>query len=380
MRICIVSTAHDARDDRLYYKEVRSLAKEHKVTLIAPLAKNGQLSEDGTITFIRLQCKSSKISRALMVFRLLFTMPRNRYDVIHISDNEMLPFCLFLKWRCNAKIVCDIWEANYEMILGTAAKPSLTRRLLASLFHSMEKWVASRCDLVLTADSAIAESLGPNVNATVIFNYPLLDVLSTEPAELDLLRIKYEGARCIIYHGSMSEERGILAAIEAMYYVRAKHPHAKLLLVGRIPESLSAKVSSLIDRMGLEEGISLVGWVDHTEVGKYLAISEIGLVPFERTRKFEKNIPQKIFEYWAVGIPIIATDLAPIRCYVSQCEGGLLTESNDPEVLSHAICSLLDQPQIAKQMGMRGKSKVEDCWRWERMETELLDKFRTLSP
>lgn len=378
MRICIVSTGHDGRDDRLYYKEARSLAKEHEVTLIAPSAQDWPFSEDDPINFIRLHCKPSKFSRAIMVLRLLFILPRNRYDAIHISDNEMLPFCMILKWRCKAKIVCDIWEANYEMILGTAAKPSLTRKLLASLFHSMEKWVASRCDLVLTADNAIAESLGSKVKPTVIFNYPLLNILVPQSDKLDRLRKKYEGFRCLIYHGSMAKERGILAAIEAMQYVLKHHPTAKLLLAGRIPETLGFQASSLIERLGLMQSVELVGWIDHTEVGKYLAISEIGLVPFARTKKFEKNIPQKIFEYWAAGISVVATDLAPIRYYVSRCEGGLLTASNAPEVLSHAICSLLDQPQLAKQMGMQGKSKVEESWRWESMETKLLTAFRTL--
>jgi len=233
--------------------------------------------------------------------------------------------------------------------------------------------------LVLTADGAIAESLGPLVKPTVIFNYPLLSVLAVAPEEVRTLRRKYEGARCLIYHGSMAEERGVLAAVGAMRYLRDRHPNAKLLLVGQMPESLGVRVRGMLGRLGLDEAVDLVGWVDHSQVGKYLAVSEIGLVPFARTRKFERNIPQKIFEYWAAGLPVVATDLDPIRHFVGQCDGGVLTESNDPLLLAQAISSLLSQPGAAGEMGKRGRVMVEKSWRWERMEADLLAAYRTLS-
>lgn len=374
----MLCTGQDARDDRLYYKEARSLAKEHDVTIIAPSAHAGPLPSDDRITLIRLWHKPSKVSRALAAIRLVFSMRREDYDVLHIADSEMLPWCPFLRWRCKGKIVCDIWEANYELILGPGEKPGPLRRILAFLFRSMERWVTRRCDLVLTADEAIAETFRPQVQPTVIFNYPLLSVLAAQSGELADLQKRYENSRCLIYHGSMTEERGVLAAIEAMHHVRLAHPNAKLLLVGSIQGDLATRVAALLRRLELKEAVDLVGLVDHAEVGKYLAVSEIGLVPFAHTRKFEKNIPQKIFEYWAAGMPVVGTDLTPIRHYVSRCEGGLLTESNDPMVLAQAICSLLSQPETAKRMGMRGKAMVENEWRWEPMEEKLLAAYRAL--
>ncbi len=379
MRVCLVSTGHDARDDRLYFKEARSLAKEHDVTLIAPLLNEGPIPKENRLVFRPLRCKSNKFSRALMVGRLFLALPRGRYDVIHLSDNEMLLLCPILKWRCKAKIVCDIWEANYETILGPTEEPGLIRRVTALLFRSMERWVARRCDLVLTADDAIAASLGPQVKATVIFNYPLLHVLAVKPAERESLKEKYRGRRCLIYHGSMAEVRGVFAAIEAMGYVRERHPDAKLLLVGRLPESLDARVRSLIGKHGLGEAVDLVGWVDHAEVGRYLAVCEIGLVPFARTKKFEKNIPQKIFEYWAVGLAVVATDLTPIRRYMDQCHGGVLTSSNEPRILADAISYLLSTPEVSREMGNRGREAVEEHWRWEYMEAKLLEAYRGLA-
>jgi glycosyltransferase involved in cell wall biosynthesis len=177
----------------------------------------------------------------------------------------------------------------------------------------------------------------------------------------------------------MGEERGVLAAVEAMGHVRQSDSDATLLLVGRMPEALESAVRQTMSRLGLGAEVRCVDWVDYRKVGAYLAVSEIGLVPFARTKKFEKNIPQKIFEYWAVGLPVIATDLAPIRYYVDRCGGGILTETNEPELLARTICALLAQPVLAREMGLKGKAMVERAWRWEHMEADLLAAYRELA-
>jgi len=379
MRVCIPSTAHDARDDRLYFKEARSLAKEHEVTLVAPMLHEGTAWTDESMRYRRLDSSHAKTIRLLNVLRLLCVLPRGRYDAIHVSDSEMMPFLPLFRLRTGAKIVYDIWEANYELILGSSDEPGLVRRVLARVFQWMERRIAGRCDLVLTADAAIAESLGPGIPATVIFNYPLLSALEVADAVRDELRAQFAGRRCVIYHGTMGEERGVLAAIEAIHLVRQHHSNATLLLVGRMPEGLEKDVGRTTARLGVEDGVRCVDWVDHAKVGAYLALSEIGLVPFARTKKFEKNIPQKIFEYWAAGLPVIATNLAPARHYVDCSGGGVLTESNEPKTLAEAISALLAAPEVAREMGEKGKTMVAEAWRWEIMEARLLEAYRQLA-
>ena len=378
MNICLVSTGHDARDDRLYFKQAKSLAKEHQVTLIAPSRAGSSRPQDDDVTFVRLDIKPGKVSRLLRAAWLALTLPRAHYDVIHLSDIETMPFALLFRWRCKAKIALDIWEANYERILGPRKRPSIIRRALAHAVRTAERIVAARCDLVMTADIAIAESLGPSIKPLVVFNYPLLSVLTCDKLEIDQMEKRYKGRTCLIYHGSMAEERGVLSAIEAMRYVRRAFPEAKLLLVGTFANELLRRVNSLVELHDLRDDVDLVGWVDHSQIGKYLAVSKVGLVPFARTRKFEKNIPQKIFEYWAMALPVVATDLSPIAPYVERCQGGILIKTNDAQTLAGAVCKLMDRPDRARQMGLRGRFMVQSEWRWERVEGSFLAAFRAL--
>ena len=379
MKVCLLSTGHDARDDRFYFKEARSLAKQHDVTVIAPWLYGRHTWDHPGIHFTELRSSVNKLRRVLALLRVLLTTRRGAFDVIHVVDIEAIPIVRLLRWRTRAKVVCDIWEANYELLLGPTQSPSTLRRCAASAFRAVERWTAAGSDLVLTADPAIAEGLGSSISATVIFNYPLLTLLTAVGEQVDLLRSQLGDRRFIVYHGSMGQERGVLEAVEAIAKVRREIPSATLLLVGVMPAQLAKNVRTTMNRLGVEDGVLCPGWIDHSKVGRYLHLAEIGLVPFARTPKFAKNIPQKIFEYWAVGIPVVATDLEPIRHYVSRCGGGVLTPTNDPTLIAEAVVELLSRPALAAEMGEKGRAAVESAWNWAYMEEELLAAYSRLS-
>jgi glycosyltransferase involved in cell wall biosynthesis len=378
MRILLLSTAHDARDDRLYYKEARSLAKEHQVDLLAPLHAIDKAWDDPAVRFEELKIGPSKLARICAVFRVLVSRKVRGYDVVHVCDTEMLLAIPLLKAITGAKIVCDIWEANYELLLGDTSRPSVVRRLLARTWQMIERRVAARSDLVLTADARIAEGLGTNVHPVVIYNYPVLSVLRSCQKAGKEMRFEMEGKRLVVYAGSMTRARGVLEAVEMMACLKTTHPQTGLLLIGRLNADLKQEVIARIARFQLEKMVILVDWVEHSIVGGFLRCAEIGLVPFSRTAKFEKNIPQKIFEYWAFGIPVVATDLPPIRDYVDACKGGILVDRNDPAMMAEAVRSLLDDPVLRHSMGARGKSMVDLEWCWDKMENVLLAAYRRL--
>jgi glycosyltransferase involved in cell wall biosynthesis len=231
---------------------------------------------------------------------------------------------------------------------------------------------------VTTADSGIAEAFDSCVHTEAIYNYPLLPVPETSFSDSEALFAELGRKRFVIHVGSMSEERGTIAAIKMMSHVCKRHTDAALLLVGKIPNDIKSEICDVISGGGLKDNVVFVDWVDHKEIWKYLSIAEIGLVPFARTKKFEKNIPQKIFEYWATGIPVVGTDLKPMRHYFDICGGGILAARNDPEQMSIAVCTLLDRPELKREMGKKGLQMVEKEWRWDRMEKILLDIYETL--
>jgi hypothetical protein len=112
MRICLISTARNALDDRLYYKEARSLAKEHEITLVARPPYNGTEWRDDQVVFVPIDSTAGKLSRLIAVLRVPFWLRKRHFDVVHVVDYDMMPLLPLIRWWLGTKVVYDVWEAN----------------------------------------------------------------------------------------------------------------------------------------------------------------------------------------------------------------------------------------------------------------------------
>jgi glycosyltransferase involved in cell wall biosynthesis len=90
--------------------------------------------------------------------------------------------------------------------------------------------------------------------------------------------------------------------------------------------------------------------------------------------KFRVNIPVKVFEYWACGLPVIASDLPPIRPFFKNVHGGILFSPSDAAELAQAIAWLLAHPASSARMGQRGREAVVTRFN-HRREVQKLERF-----
>jgi glycosyltransferase involved in cell wall biosynthesis len=94
--------------------------------------------------------------------------------------------------------------------------------------------------------------------------------------------------------------------------------------------------------------------------------------------KFLKNIPSKMFEYWACGLPVIASDLPPIRQFLSPEKNGLLFDPSNAQDLAQTIRSLLDRPLEREAMGHYGQKQVYDEWNNDRQIDGLIQFYEQI--
>jgi glycosyltransferase involved in cell wall biosynthesis len=104
----------------------------------------------------------------------------------------------------------------------------------------------------------------------------------------------------------------------------------------------------------------------------WIRSGRIGLVMLQPLAKFMKNIPTKMFEYWACGLPVIASDLPPIARFVEDGKNGLLFSPSSPEDLARAIRFLLERPAELEAMGRRGQRSVHEEWNNEHQIEQLV--------
>jgi glycosyltransferase involved in cell wall biosynthesis len=86
-----------------------------------------------------------------------------------------------------------------------------------------------------------------------------------------------------------------------------------------------------------------------------------------------------MFEYWACGLPVIASDLPPIRRFVSDGENGLLFDPSSPQGLARAIQRLIERPNEAEAMGHNGQQQFYKHWNNDYQVNRLIHFYEQIS-
>jgi glycosyltransferase involved in cell wall biosynthesis len=86
----------------------------------------------------------------------------------------------------------------------------------------------------------------------------------------------------------------------------------------------------------------------------------------------------KLFEYMAAGLPVIASDLPTWREIVLGAGCGLVVDPGDHRAIAEAIQHLLTNPDEAAAMGQRGRSAVRERFNWEGEAGRLLSVYGEL--
>jgi glycosyltransferase involved in cell wall biosynthesis len=134
---------------------------------------------------------------------------------------------------------------------------------------------------------------------------------------------------------------------------------ARLLLIGYFDDAVfESELRQRIHDLGLSANVELRGRMEHEDMAEALSQARVGVSPLQDIPKFRLNIPVKIFEYWACGLPVVASDLPPIRPFFRNVGGGFLYQPADAAELAQSMSWLLDHPDAATRMGRNGRSAI----------------------
>jgi glycosyltransferase involved in cell wall biosynthesis len=264
-----------------------------------------------------------------------------------------------------------ILEVNY-----TASTPLYRRRsrLLLPLARAAERFVFRRAYLVAAVSSVLSRRVAEaGVPAERIVTLPNAADPERFRPELSGLgvRARYglDGARVIGFTGAFFPWHGVRLLIDALPGLLREVPDAAVLLVGEGPER--PDLEERVRKAGLEKRVRFTGWVGHEELPAHVAAFDVAVMPDSN----EYGSPMKIYEYMAMGKPVVAPRLGPLQDGVRDGETGILFERLDASALEAALSSLLRDEARRLRMGTRAREHVLESHTWLRNAERILARL-----
>lgn len=154
----------------------------------------------------------------------------------------------------------------------------------------------------------------------------------------------------------------------ALELARCDNNHIKLLVVGK--GDLWDALQEIRNNYGLEKRLIMVDWIPYEDVPKYLAASDICILPAHKNDIMKNIVPIKIYEYIAAGKPVIATELPGIMKEFGD-NHGIFYVDNSEDTLKMAV-ELLGSGRF-QEHGSKAWGFVEIyCW------DDIVDKFEAI--
>jgi len=349
--ICLQESPTDARHERINGVNVfRVPLKRHRGSKMSYV---GQYSAFILTAFVCLACRS--LTR--------------RYNLVHVHNMpDVLVFSALVPKMLGTKVILDLHDPMPELMetIFKLRADSMSVRLLKQL----EKWSISFADSVLTVNLACkkiysSRSCRPE-KINVVLNSPDDEIFQFRAPTLRAVNGKRSnGSFVILYHGSLVRRNGFDLALEALERLSGSIPDVRLRVCGQQTAYFDS-VMKVAEESGLKERIDYLGARSIEQIVDDIDTCHLGIIPNHRNIFTEINTPTRIFEYLALGKPVIAPRAEGIQDYFGDRDL-LFFKLGDASDLAERIEFAYNHPQEVDEIVKRGQAVYQaHTWRHER--------------
>lgn len=211
--------------------------------------------------------------------------------------------------------------------------------------------------------------------------------------QIDTTRIRAaldDGAMLCVALSSLTPFKGLHHLIDAAALVKARGAKVVYLAAGvGLGDDYEKWVQAKKTELGLDDHFHFVGFIE--DPTQMLASADIAVLPSVqeetlsyagRTEKVEgtEGLPRTILESFAVGVPVISSDIAGVREQLEDGEGGLLVPPADAAALANAIVRATEDPAWRERAGKIGHRTVRERFSVDKAAEGLAAVFREPKP
>ena len=263
------------------------------------------------------------------------------YAAKKLADHENVPYVLEIR---------DIWPQTLVELSGVSE-----RNPVIFLMKKIEVFLYRKSDLIITLLPGAAKYLEQNgAHRSKIVWIPNCVDFEQVP---DVSQPEEHSCLKIIYAGTVGRANGLEVIVEAAETLSAQNIPVCFEIVGDGPEK--KRLQAMIDKRGIST-VKLLDPVPKASIFKKLFQADACLLILKDSPVFLRGIsPNKLFDYMAVGRPIIFAVNTPYN-QVAEAGCGFSVFPPDSDKLCDAVKTLVETPLDKRwEMGKRGRKYVE---------------------
>lgn len=291
-----------------------------------------------------------------------FAALRNPVDIVHAHDVDTLFAGLLCGWLRRKPVIYDTheyWYAEHR----NAVLPRTVVRVI-------ERFGSPKCACIFAVSPSIARKMADHYGIPVPI--VLMNVPATTP--IPILRPLNRGRPVsVLYHGGYAAKRGLEELILAIKYVTVP-AHLTMRGFGDLELTLRA----LVNQLGLQDRVTFAPPVPMQDLVAAAAESDIGIIPYSKEHA-EFALPNKIFEYMAAGLAVIANDLPEFRNVIVRHDIGAVCDTENPVELAHVIDALAGVPVLLEQYRRKAWNVFRQQYTWASHQEVLLNAYHELA-
>lgn len=355
-RVFITASNNLVTDHRVSKMANYLLSLNFEVIVVGTNCPKVKTDEYDKYTVVRLNLffKKGFLFYAHLNLRLFWYLLFRKSSYYLAVDLDTLLACRLAGWLRNVPVVFDSHEYFPEV-------PELQNRPFSKfIWKLIQNWTVPGLKNAITVSNGVAALYKS------IYNKDFMVVRNIPSNAGEIFTIRPVSKNPVVYYqGALNVGRGLEETIETMTLL----PNYKLQIAGR--GDIEVELKQLTEKLNLADRVEFLGEIPFSQLPHYASKAHVGLCLLKNMGlNYYHSLPNRLFDYPKMGLPIIATNFPDISEFVTTYQTGVLMDGMQPHKLAEIIKSVCEDTLYRKQVGERMLHAVEQL-NWEN-EVEVL--------
>lgn len=372
MKKVIISVTNDLVSDQRINKVANSLISNNfHVLVVGRKFRNSlEINRKYPIKRFRLLFTKGPLFYAEYNIRLFLFLIFTKADIYLANDLDTLAANFFASKIKRKKLVYDSHE------YFTQVPELINRPKVQKIWLRIEKYILPKIKNSYTVCNSIAEIYSKmySIEMKVVRNIPnsKINQITDNNETVEKSDEKLSEKKIILYQGSVNVGRGIEFVIKSMQYIE----NAEFWIIG--DGDIKKALEKLTHELNLNQKVIFFGKIPFENLDNYTSKADLGISLEENLGlNYFYALPNKIFDYIAAKIPILASNLPEISYIINKYDIGAIINNHDIYEISSKINEILQNEEKIK-IWKKNLQYAANELKWQNEEIILIEIFNNL--